>query len=114
MIEEAIENKEQKAKQRAKEYERKREAKWRNRQMYHMRHTRDYEALGVPVGASKADVKRAFKKLAVEWHPDKHPEDPDGAKVKFQEISRAFNSLMTTDEDEDMRVRMGVDAHEDT
>ena len=64
MIEEAIENKEQKAKQRAKEYERKREAKWRNRQMYHMRHTRDYEALGLPIGASKVDVKAAYKKLA--------------------------------------------------
>ena len=66
MIEEAIENKEQKAKQRAKEYERKREAKWRNRQMYHMRHTRDYEALGLPIGASKVDVKAAYKKLAGE------------------------------------------------
>lgn len=66
MIEEAIDNREQKAKQRAKEYERKREAKWRNRQMYHMRHTRDYDALGVPIGASKADVKAAYKKLAGE------------------------------------------------
>ena len=64
MIEEAIDNKEQKAKQRAKEYERKREAKWRNRQMYHMRHTRDYDALGLPIGASKVDVKAAYKKLA--------------------------------------------------
>ena len=66
MIEEAIENKEQKAKQRQKEYDRKREAKWRNRQMYHMRHTRDYDTLGVPIGASKVDVKAAYKKLAGE------------------------------------------------
>lgn len=100
MIEEAIDNREQKAKQRQKEYERKREAKWRNRQMYYLRHTRDYEALGLAVGASKADVKRAFKQMAVRWHPDKHPEDPEAAKERFQEISRAFNSLMTTDEDE--------------
>ena len=100
MIEEAIDNREQKQKQRQKEYDRKREAKWRNRQMYHMRHTRDYEALGLPIGASKADVRRAYKQLAVQWHPDKHPEDPEAAKAKFQEISRAYNSLMTTDEDE--------------
>ena len=100
MIEEAVDNREQKQKQRQKEYERKREAKWRNRQMYHMRHSRDYEALGLPMGASKADVKKAYKQLAVQWHPDKHPDDPEAAKEKFQEISRAFNSLMTTDEDE--------------
>ncbi len=33
------------------------------------------------------------------WHPDKHPEDQEEAKVKFQEIARAFEALMTTDED---------------
>ena len=50
MIEEAIDNREQKQKQREKEYERKREAKHRDRQLYHMRHTHDYEALGIPIG----------------------------------------------------------------
>eukprot|EP00803_Ostreobium_quekettii_P008602 evm.model.scf_931.6 EVM.evm.TU.scf_931.6 scf_931:45254-50483(-) len=100
MIEEAVENKEQKQKQRHKEYERKRDNKRRERQLYHLRHTRDYEALGVPIGSSKADVKRAYKKLAVRWHPDKHPDDVEGAKAKFQEIQRAYQSLMTTDEDE--------------
>ena len=38
----------------------------------------------------------------MQWHPDKHPEDPEGAKAKFQEIQRAFTSLMTTDEDEEV------------
>lgn len=46
------------AKQRAKEYERKREAKARDRMLYHMRHAKDYEALGLPMGASKAEVKK--------------------------------------------------------
>jgi len=50
MIEEAIDNREQKQKQREKEYERKRDAKHRDRQLYHMRHTNDYEALGIPIG----------------------------------------------------------------
>ena len=54
MIDEALENREQKAKQRHKEYERKREQKNRDRQLYHLRHTIDYEALDVPIGASKA------------------------------------------------------------
>lgn len=72
LIMEAIENKDQKAKQRAKEYERKREEKRAQRQIYHLRHTIDYEALELPLGASKADVKAAFKKLALKWHPDKN------------------------------------------
>ena len=53
MIEEACDNKEQKAKQRAKEYEKKKDEKRRDRQLYHMRHTHDYEELELPLGASK-------------------------------------------------------------
>lgn len=53
LIEEACDNKEQKAKQRAKEYEKKKDEKRRDRQLYHMRHTRDYEELELPLGASK-------------------------------------------------------------
>lgn len=55
---------EQKQKQREKEYEKKRDAKARDRQMYYMRHTRDYEVLELPVGASRAEVKAAYRKLA--------------------------------------------------
>lgn len=47
----------------------------------------------------QADVKKAFRTLAKKWHPDKHPEDPDAAKTKFQAIQKAFESLMSTDED---------------
>lgn len=53
LIEEACDNKEQKAKQRAKEYEKKKDEKRRDRQLYHMRHTHDYEELELPLGASK-------------------------------------------------------------
>ncbi|KAI8472485.1 MAG: DnaJ-domain-containing protein [Monoraphidium minutum] len=100
MIDEAQENKEQKAKQRAKEYERKKDQKRRDRQLYHLRHARDYEELGVPIGACKLDVKKAYRKLAILWHPDKHPEDAEAAKAKFQSISAAYNSLMASSEDD--------------
>ena len=36
----------------------------RDRQMYHLRHTRDYEALGVPIGSDKATIKKAYRNLA--------------------------------------------------
>ena len=50
LIDEAIENREQKQKQREKEYEKKRDQKNRDRQMYHLRHTLDYEMLEIPIG----------------------------------------------------------------
>jgi DnaJ-class molecular chaperone len=81
------------------EYDKKRDEKARNRQIYHMRHTRDYEALGVPIGTSKADIKAAYRKLAKVWHPDRHPANVEEAKAKFQAISKAYESLMTTDEE---------------
>ncbi len=129
---EAIENKEQKAKNRQKEYEKKRDAKRRERLMYHLRNqkvrvvylrprrsmgslqiprarlacrwspkavgcdtclhlwhafgtlcifgifgTQNYEILEVPLGASKVDVKKAYRRLAMLWHPDKHPDNQE-------------------------------------
>lgn len=101
MIDEAVDNREQKQKQRQKEYDRKREDKRRERQMYHLRHARHYEMLGVPLGASKVEVKKAYRKLAMLWHPDKHQGgDSETAKAKFQEIQNAYDSLMTSNEDE--------------
>jgi DnaJ-class molecular chaperone len=90
---------EQKAKQRHKEYEKKRDAKARDRQLYHMRHTRDYETLELPIGASRVEVKAAYRKLAKLWHPDKHPENQEEAKERFQKIQKAYDSLMLTEED---------------
>ena len=51
-----------------------------------------YEILGVPKGASEADIKKAFRSLAKKHHPDKHPGDKDAQK-KFQEISGAYDVL---------------------
>lgn len=101
LIMEAVENKEEKAKQRARAYEKKKEDKRAQRQLYHLRHSKDYEALGVPLGTSKADVKIAFRKLALIWHPDKNPNNRQEAETRFQEISKAYDSLMATDEDKE-------------
>ena len=42
-----------------------------------------YQILGVQKGASEDDIKKAFKKQAIKYHPDKNKEDPEGAKLKF-------------------------------
>lgn len=51
-----------------------------------------YEALGVPRNATPEQIKRAFRKLARERHPDRHPDDPD-AEEGFKEISAAYDLL---------------------
>lgn len=81
------------------EYEKKRDEKSRIRSIYYLRHAADYDALEVPVGTSKADLKKAYRKLAIKWHPDKHPTNKEAANAKFQEIQKAYESLMRTDED---------------
>ena len=51
-----------------------------------------YETLGVSKGASKDDLKKAYRKLAVKHHPDKNPGDK-AAEQKFKDISEAYGIL---------------------
>jgi len=53
-----------------------------------------HEVLGIPRGAGRDDVKRAYKKLAGKFHPDKK----GGSAAKFREITEAFNTLKDTPE----------------
>ena len=52
-----------------------------------------YEVLGVGRNASEEEVKRAYRKLAVKFHPDKNPDDPQ-AEEKFKELGEAYDVLM--------------------
>jgi molecular chaperone DnaJ len=51
-----------------------------------------YGILGVAKDATPEEIKRAYRKLAVQRHPDKNPDDPDAAE-HFKEISRAYEVL---------------------
>src|SRR3954470_11246347 len=51
-----------------------------------------YAALGVPKDASGADIKKAYRKLARDLHPDKNP-DNKAAEDKFKTVSEAYDVL---------------------
>lgn len=51
-----------------------------------------YEILGLEQGASEAEIKKAYKKLAMENHPDRNPDNKE-AEEKFKEISGAYEYL---------------------
>src|SRR3954467_12319379 len=55
-----------------------------------------YEVLGVERTATEEDVKRAYRKLAVKFHPDKNPDDPH-AEEHFKELGEAYDVLMDGD-----------------
>ena len=46
-----------------------------------------YEVLGLTKGASAADIKKAYRKLALRWHPDKNRGNPDAEDI-FKAIFR--------------------------
>jgi molecular chaperone DnaJ len=55
-----------------------------------------YEVLCVERNASEEEVKRAYRRLAVKFHPDKNPDDLD-AEEKFKELGEAYDVLMDSD-----------------
>ena len=51
-----------------------------------------YEVLGVAKSVSAEDIKKAYRKLAMQFHPDRNPDDPS-ADQKFREVNEAYDIL---------------------
>src|SRR5437588_5465026 len=68
-----------------------------------------YEVLGLAKGASLDDIKKAYRKLAVKYHPDKNPNDPE-AEERFKEAAEAYGVLS----DDEKRARYDRYGHAGT
>ena len=65
-----------------------------------------YEVLGLEKGASVDEIKKAYRKMAMKYHPDRNPDDP-AAEEKFKEVGEAYEVLS----DEDKRARYDQFGH---
>jgi DnaJ-class molecular chaperone len=52
-----------------------------------------YSTLGISKSATADEIKKAYRKQALEWHPDRHPNEKEVAEKRFKEINEAYQVL---------------------
>jgi molecular chaperone DnaJ len=61
-----------------------------------------YDILGVGKSATEKELKKAYRKLAIKYHPDKNPDDKS-AETKFKEAAEAYEVLNNADKKSTLR-----------
>lgn len=62
-----------------------------------VKETKYYDLLDIPPNSNENEIKKAYRKMSIKWHPDKNPDNKEQATKKFQEISEAY-SVLSDDE----------------
>ena len=72
-----------------------------------------YEVLGISRGASETEIKKAYRKLAVKWHPDKNPDNAAEAERVFKLVAEAYEVLADAEKRAlyDRHGRSGLQGH---
>ena len=68
-----------------------------------------YGILGVESDATKEQIKSAYRKLAMQWHPDKNPDRKDFAEMRFKKITDAYKILVDDEERKKYDLHGGTD-----
>ena len=66
-----------------------------------------YVILGLLPGAAEKKIKKAYRRLAKRYHPDKNPDDPEAEK-KFKQVQRAYERLRQDERLKDVRTGTGL------
>jgi len=64
------------------------------------RHTEYYDRLGVDTGASDKQLKKAFRKMSLKYHPDKNKDNKEEAEKKFMQVNEAYEVLSDSEKRE--------------
>lgn len=69
-----------------------------------------YDILGVPSAATDADIRKAYKKLSLQWHPDKNQNSTEAAN-RFKQIAQAYQTLSDAKQRELYDKKLRYDDH---
>ena len=66
-----------------------------------------YDTLGVQRSASESEIKKAYRRLAMKYHPDRNANDPS-AEVKFKEAKEAYDVLSDQGQEELLTINLAM------